>query len=139
MNDQVVSVTLATFACHQCGGVYGLAARFVQEARNIGPSKDWLCPYCKVCTCFTEGEIQRLRKQVVAKDAALDQERARSAELCRQRDRNERRRRATAGVLTKVKKRIAAGVCPCCRRTFQNLASHMKGQHPGYAATEAEA
>jgi hypothetical protein len=30
------------------------------------------------------------------------------------------------------RRRVAAGVCPCCNRTFQNLARHMAGQHPDY-------
>jgi hypothetical protein len=45
----------------------------------------------------------------------------------------ERSHIATRGHLTRTKKRVAAGVCPCCNRTFQNLARHMKGQHPEYA------
>lgn len=40
--------------------------------------------------------------------------------------------RAAKGQLTKTKKRVAAGVCPCCNRTFQNLAQHMAGQHPDF-------
>jgi hypothetical protein len=27
---------------------------------------------------------------------------------------------------------VANGVCPCCNRTFQNLARHMAGKHPDY-------
>lgn len=46
--------------------------------------------------------------------------------------RTERSLRATRGVVTRTKKRIAAGVCPCCHRTFQQLARHMAGQHPDY-------
>jgi hypothetical protein len=30
---------------------------------------------------------------------------------------------------TRMKNRIAAGVCPCCDRTFQNLARHMASKH----------
>ena len=41
--------------------------------------------------------------------------------------------RATRGHMTRIKKRVAAGVCPCCNRTFKDLARHMEGQHPGYA------
>jgi hypothetical protein len=48
--------------------------------------------------------------------------------------RTRRRLSATQGVVTRTKKRIAAGVCPCCKRTFQQLARHMAGQHPDYAA-----
>lgn len=32
----------------------------------------------------------------------------------------------------RIEKRVAAGVCPVCNRTFQQLARHMKGQHPEY-------
>jgi hypothetical protein len=30
-------------------------------------------------------------------------------------------------------------VCPCCNRTFENLARHMNSKHRGYAAESAEA
>lgn len=36
--------------------------------------------------------------------------------------------------IKRIKKRSAAGTCPCCRRTFQNMAQHMKRQHPDYAS-----
>ena len=39
---------------------------------------------------------------------------------------------ATKGHMTRLKKRVVAGVCPCCNKTFQDLAKHMKGQHPEY-------
>lgn len=42
--------------------------------------------------------------------------------------------RATKGVVTRTKRRIAHGVCPCCKRTFANVARHMAGQHPDYGA-----
>jgi hypothetical protein len=33
--------------------------------------------------------------------------------------------------------RVSAGVCPCCNRTFQNVARHMKTKHPDIAAAPA--
>jgi hypothetical protein len=36
------------------------------------------------------------------------------------------------GVLVKTQRRVASGVCPCCTRSFQNLARHMDGEHPNY-------
>ena len=42
----------------------------------------------------------------------------------------ERSHSATKGQLTKVKKRVAHGVCPCCHRTFANVARHMAAKHP---------
>lgn len=31
-----------------------------------------------------------------------------------------------------LKKRASAGTCPCCSRTFSNMATHMKRQHPQF-------
>jgi chemotaxis response regulator CheB len=39
---------------------------------------------------------------------------------------------ATRAQLTKTKKRVANGVCPCCNRTFKQLARHMKAKHPEF-------
>lgn len=49
----------------------------------------------------------------------------------------ELRRRAAVGQVTKIKNRVGHGVCPCCNRTFENLARHMANKHPTFAATEA--
>lgn len=49
-----------------------------------------------------------------------------------ERDFERRRVIAYKGVLGKTKKRIAAGVCPCCTRAFQNLARHIATKHPEY-------
>jgi hypothetical protein len=37
----------------------------------------------------------------------------------------------------KLKKRAAAGTCPCCQRTFSNMSTHMKKQHPDYVKDAA--
>ena len=46
------------------------------------------------------------------------------------------RARALKGVVTKQRKRSVAGACPCCNRTFQQLARHMKSKHPDYEEKE---
>lgn len=43
---------------------------------------------------------------------------------------------AIKGEYTKVKNRIAAGVCPCCNRSFANLHRHMKAMHPYFKTAE---
>ena len=42
------------------------------------------------------------------------------------------RLRAQKGATTKAKKRHAAGVCPCCSRSFKQLRRHMASQHPEF-------
>ncbi len=32
----------------------------------------------------------------------------------------------------RLQQRVAAGVCPCCHRTFKQLASHINAKHPEY-------
>lgn len=48
----------------------------------------------------------------------------------------ERRASAARGQITKLKKRVAGGACPCCNRTFENLARHMQTKHAGFVAEE---
>jgi len=62
-----------------------------------------------------------------------------NAQLRRERDRlkqNEARLeeelRAAERQAAKLKKRMGAGVCPCCTRTFTNMARHMKTKHPDF-------
>lgn len=44
----------------------------------------------------------------------------------------ERSHAATKGHLTRQRRRVANGVCPCCNRSFPQLERHMKSQHPDY-------
>lgn len=39
---------------------------------------------------------------------------------------------AKKGQLTKLKKRVANGACPCCNRHFSDLYRHIQSQHPDY-------
>lgn len=34
----------------------------------------------------------------------------------------------------RLEKRAAAGTCPCCQRTFSNMNTHMRKQHPTFVA-----
>lgn len=36
----------------------------------------------------------------------------------------------------RLRKRASAGVCPCCNRTFSQLARHMQTKHPTFIAQE---
>ena len=48
----------------------------------------------------------------------------------------ERSHAATRGHLTRARSRAAAGVCPCCHRSFENLARHVKTKHPDFKPSE---
>jgi len=119
------SVILTTVNCGQCGGVYAINERYREEKANVGGS--WTCPYCNTGWGYSgnsensrlEKENQRLRKQKEwAEQAKKNQE---------------NQTRAYKGLATRAKNKLArtkVGVCPCCNRTFKQLASHMKNKHP---------
>lgn len=44
---------------------------------------------------------------------------------------------AAKGEVTKIKKRVENGVCPCCHRSFSNLQRHMTSKHPDFAKEAA--
>jgi hypothetical protein len=90
---------------------------------------------------FAKGksEAEKLREQ-------LDEERRRrqraeqqieyEAQIRRQEteraDRERNRANGYKGHATRITKRAKAGVCPCCNRTFKQLAAHMANKHPEF-------
>jgi len=50
----------------------------------------------------------------------------------------EQRQRADAAEkkVVQIKRRAAAGVCPCCNRTFLNIQRHMMSKHPNVVPLE---
>jgi hypothetical protein len=48
----------------------------------------------------------------------------------------ERSAAAVRGHITRLKNRIAKGVCPECHQAFPSLARHMETKHPAYREAE---
>ncbi len=111
---------LTVMECGECGISFAVPERWRQEREDTG--KGWYCPngHSRV---YRESTVQKLEKQVererAARVAAQDQATA-----------AERSVAAIKGELTKVKNRIANGVCPECHRQFQNVSRHMESKHP---------
>lgn len=127
-------VTLELITCGKCGIVYGMPEHFVKERRESGAS--FFCPNGHE-RVFGEPEIGRLKKELAAKERQVKQYQGWYKAEQSDHEHTRNRLRSTKGVLTKTKKRVGNGVCPCCNRTFKDLARHMVGQHPDYA-TEGE-
>jgi len=82
-----------------------------------------------------ETKLRRERDRLQQRLAEKDDEISRQREM---REQTERRLSATRGQVTKIKNRVGHGVCPCCTRTFENLARHMTSKHPTFTAEVAE-
>lgn len=118
-------------SCWRCGVVYGVTKELNNRRRMDG--KSTYCPNGHA-GCYLETEKDRLKKQVEReKRARLETEGQLETEK-RYTNRLRNEKRALKGAATKLKKRIAAGVCPCCRRTFKQLARHMENKHPDFTS-----
>ncbi len=89
--------------------------------------------YCTVCGegrhWKQKSDLEELRGRLASTQDMLDTAR-------QQRDHVEHRRRGEKAAKTRIKNRIANGVCPCCQRSFKNLHRHMQTKHPDYSTSD---
>ncbi|MFP3549729.1 hypothetical protein SB861_03305 [Paraburkholderia sp. SIMBA_049] len=105
-------ITLSTITCCNCGVVFAMPDRLMNQLRQNG---DWFfCPSGHR-QHFTETEADRLRRLLEAANR-------RNTELVDEVSRVQREKK-------RFERRITAGVCSCCNRTFVNLARHMASKH----------
>lgn len=102
-----------------CNNSFALPKRTIDNLK--AKRKGWFCPHCGASRIFT-GETEEQRRARLAEQRCASEEACRieAETLAAQRGRQYRR----------IRERVQAGVCPCCNRTFQNLARHMATKHP---------
>jgi len=125
------SGTLVQRTCW-CGCRHAIPAE-LSRAADQDEDQNVYCPlgHVWVSNVHEKREADRLREQL-----ATEQRRRQAARDLLAAE--ERSHAATRGHLTRTKKRVAHGVCPCCQRTFQQLSRHMANKHPEFvASTEA--
>lgn len=127
--SKILSETIlyTTTSCCVCGVHFALSEDYDRARR--GDHKSFYCPngHPLSYTGPSEAEkrAQRLQREVEAAAA--------QAHFWRnEQERTKRQLISAKGQLTKTKRRVANGVCPCCDRSFVNVARHMATQHPDY-------
>jgi len=135
MSTLSYSGTLTTTNCW-CGIHYAVPSEFydmVERQHRDGKAQTNIyCPLGHVWHFAGTSEAEKLRAQ-------LESERRRAQATRDLLAAEERSHAATRGHLTRTKKRVAHGVCPCCNRTFKQLAAHMKNKHAEYVQENATA
>lgn len=117
-----VSQTIVVEECWVCGVHFGITETFWRRRQNDGGT--FFCPKgCRIS--YGEGQVTKLKRQLEEAETRRKWERD-------QREATERSLTATRGVVTKLKKRASAGVCPCCNRQFQNVKLHVSRKHPEF-------
>lgn len=147
MTQKTISHTLDLVVeeCCACGTIFAVSGVLQKNLLRTGDR--FYCPvgHPQVYTKSTESKLKEAEQRAAQlakelknarEDSQFWQEKAEehaAAEKAVKKD-----LRVTRSNLTKTKKRIAAGICPCCHRQFINLQNHMTTQHPDYAIGENE-
>lgn len=130
MTNTTYTDTIVAICCGECGVAFGLSRSFMKARRKDHVT--WYCPNGHPRYYDDDNEVEVLQKQLDNANASRDVARRAAQNANDRAETASRSARAHKGHATRIKKRIAAGVCPCCNRTFQDLARHMEGQHPGF-------
>jgi hypothetical protein len=112
--------------CRDCGIEFWVPT-FWNKLR-VAQGGEYVCPnghrwvYRESELVKTTRERDRLKQQMAHME---DQLRAQKAQTTKAKK-----------VAEKLKVRASAGVCPCCNRTFNNMARHMRTKHPDFKTAD---
>jgi hypothetical protein len=126
---------LNLFDCTECGGHIALSENLERNMRES--HRTFYCPIGHSQFFPALSEAERLRKAL----HAAELEKTRLAQHARDSQAATDRKAIELAVAqreaARLKKRAVAGVCPCCTRTFAQLARHMKTKHPDHGVQNA--
>jgi hypothetical protein len=127
-----VFVGFTTLTCGSCGVHFAMDSSLYD--RRTQDHESFWCPNGHQRHFVNETEAQRLARQLDAQKADTKFWRDSHAHATEREDKANRRLRATRGVVTRYKRRMIQGRCPCCSHQFKDLARHMSNQHPKFDA-----
>lgn len=121
--------SLIGITCCNCGVLFGMEEGYYNDRRQ--DRKSWSCPngHQQHFTGKTDAEIAREQRDAARALAQRESDRRRAAE---------RSAAAHKGWATRIRNRIANGVCPCCNRSFSNVLRHMNTKHPDFQIPETD-
>ena len=130
-----VAVDLITEECCNCGVLFAMTRDFKDEKlkyRHSPNRKTFYCPNGHPQFYTGETDEQKLKRELADTERSLKW--AREARERAEAEAKHEKARANGykGHATRITKRAKAGVCPCCNRTFKQLADHMATKHPEF-------
>ena len=122
--DRIVRIT-----CGVCSIPFGLVGHFYDQRHADG--KSFYCPNGHFVS-WSDNDLARAKREAenLRKRLEWAEEDARQAK--HREEYQIRCARSAKGHATRLRKRIAAGQCPCCSETFANVAEHIAKKHPKY-------
>lgn len=121
---------LIVMSCPDCGVTYAIPQTLQRNAYERGERKiTWFCPNGHSLGYSGPSELTKERDRALAQAKRATDRANAERDL---REHTEHKLRAQKGATTKARKRHAAGVCPCCQRSFENVRRHMATKHPDF-------
>lgn len=122
------TVTFVIEECCNCHMQFAVTQDF-QQRRQRDHAR-FYCPSGHGMSYNGPSDIEKLKREKAEAENRLQAQinEARHAQLVAEKERDSERRKRR-----KVEKRVAGGACPCCNRTFGDLAAHMKCKHKEFA------
>jgi hypothetical protein len=133
-----VALYVTTCPSPSCGVIYALTEDY--KARRYADGKSFYCPNGHISS-WSDTEEKRLLRRAELAESRLEWSRSAERAARDQSQAAHHSARAYKGHLTRMRNRIAAGVCPVqgCRRNFANVKAHVTSQHPTWAHEHPEA
>lgn len=131
-------------ACWRCKCDVWLPATLYKAAKHSSRIS-FFCAYGHEAI-FSEGETEadklrrerdRLVQQMAQRDDVIAKQGRVIAFTKEELGREQAAVRALKDGSARVRKRTVAGTCPCCKRTFRQMALHMRNKHPEFKAIAA--
>lgn len=126
----LIGYVIMTCRGDNCGISYAVPKDWHEQ--KVRTNGSFYCPNgCsrKFCGETEEDKLRRENQRLKQNEAYLhDRIRAKDERL----DQEKHKVTAYKGHVTRIKNRVSHGVCPCCNRTFQDLARHMATKHKDY-------
>lgn len=134
-----ITEALTVMQCGACFCIYAIPQSMELERQRDG--RTWHCPnghqqhYGDTENARLKREAEKQYKLRVQSEASHDQTKARLREKMERLEEEKRKVSAQKAAKTRLKNRIASGVCPCCERHFVDLHAHMDNKHPEFKAS----
>ncbi len=122
--------------CCVCGTPFCMESQLNERRHSDG--KLFYCPNGHD-QLYRETDAVKLRKaneEIERQKQKIVKEQERTQFWQQEKRKADKATSAYKGQVTKIKRRVNAGVCPCCNRTFSNLAAHIKTKHKDFSKDE---
>lgn len=129
-------LTIVTCWCGTRHAIPSELDRFRHREHASGRSHYVYCPLGHQYAPAGESEVDRLKRQLARKENTIAWQRSQHDQTKAELRDTTNKLTAQKAAKTRLKNRIAHGVCPCCNRSFANLEQHMKGQHPEFVTSD---